>query len=99
MTYAVDPHVVMMVIGIEIPLSQSLKDKRSVIRSLKDRINRRFSVSIAELKPLDNWQSAYLGFAMIGDNRVLLESTFQHIETIIVDHPEVKGVQKQIEFL
>jgi len=98
MEFKVNPHFGMMVLGLDIPSSQSLKDKRRVVRSLRDRIKNKFSVSVAELKPLDKWQSAYLGFAIIGDDRVFLEKAFQQIEQIALEHAEVTGVESQVEF-
>ena len=41
--------------------AQSLKDRRQVLRSLKDRLRSRFNVSVAEMNPSDLWQSATLG--------------------------------------
>lgn len=63
-----------MVVGVlELRLlvreSQSLKDKRRVVKSLKDRIAHRFSVSIAEVASLDDWQQAELGAAFVSNDR------------------------------
>ena len=44
----------------------SLKDKRRVVRSLKDLIRNRHNVSISEVGALDNRQQAILGIAMVG---------------------------------
>jgi hypothetical protein len=48
--------------------SQSLKDKRRVVKSLKDRISHRFSVSIAEVGSLDHWQLGELGAAVVSND-------------------------------
>ena len=62
-----------MVVGIlrlEIYLSDSgsLKDKRSVLKSLKDQLHNRFNVAVAEVEANDLWQRATLGVASIGSN-------------------------------
>jgi uncharacterized protein YlxP (DUF503 family) len=62
-----------MVIGtlqvdLSIPGAASLKDKRMVLRSLKDRIHRQFNVSIAELDDHDQWQSAILGIVVVSND-------------------------------
>ena len=44
----------------------SLKDKRRVIKSLKDRIRNKFNVSVAEVDHQDSWQRASLGVAVVG---------------------------------
>ena len=49
--------------------SFSLKDKRRVLKSLKDRIKNKFNVSVAEIDPTDVWQSASLGVVIVS-NRV-----------------------------
>jgi len=46
--------------------AQSLKHKRRVIKSLKDKLRNNFNVSIAELDELDKWQKAVLGVVTIG---------------------------------
>ena len=49
-----------------IPGSHSLKEKRGVIRSLKDRSKRKFNVAIAEVDEQDHWQIAVLGIVTVG---------------------------------
>lgn len=64
-----------MVIGILqfevlVPWSESLKDKRRVVRSLKDRLHREHMVSVAEVGALDQHRRALLGLAVVtGDAR------------------------------
>lgn len=53
---------------IAIPHAESLKDKRSVVRALKDRVRREFNVSIAETEDLDEWKTATLGAAMVSND-------------------------------
>ena len=60
-----------MVIGIlqielTIPGAESLKDKRRVVKSLKDRLHREHMVSIAEVDALDTPRTARLGLAVVG---------------------------------
>ena len=46
--------------------ARSLKDKRRIISSLKDRIRNKFNVSVAEVRHQDSWQRAGLGVAAVG---------------------------------
>jgi uncharacterized protein len=55
-------------VSLHIPQSESLKDKRQVIRSLTARIRNRFSVAIAEVGDQDLWQSAGLGIACVSSD-------------------------------
>ncbi|MCD5401209.1 DUF503 domain-containing protein [candidate division NPL-UPA2 bacterium] len=63
-----------MVIGIlnidlNIPGNNSLKGKRRVLKSLKDKIRGKFNVSVAEVGNKDLWQRANLGIAVVSDDR------------------------------
>lgn len=58
---------------------QSLKDKRKVIRSLNDRIHRRFRVSIAEVDSQDLWGNATIGAAVASGNQLHADSVMQHV--------------------
>jgi uncharacterized protein YlxP (DUF503 family) len=51
------------------PQSHSLKEKRSVVRSVKGRVRTRFRLNLAEVGGLDTWQRADLGFALVGIDR------------------------------
>jgi uncharacterized protein YlxP (DUF503 family) len=51
-----------------IPHAESLKDKRSVVRALKDRLRRTYNLSIAETDDLDTWNVATLGAVMVGND-------------------------------
>ena len=48
--------------------AQSLKDKRRVVRSLKDRLHREHQVSVAEIAALDQWNVAVLGLAAVANS-------------------------------
>lgn len=63
-----------MVIGIlemilYLPESHSLKEKRQVVKSIKDKVHNRFNVAIAEIDDLDLWQKARLGVCSLGNDR------------------------------
>lgn len=73
-----------MVVGVlEVSLAifgaVSLKDKRRVVRSVKDKISHRFNVSVAEIDELDFAKKAVLGFAMIGNDRQYMEGALGKI--------------------
>lgn len=54
-------------IEIHIPVSNSLKSKRQILRRIKDRIKNRFNVSLAEVGNNDLWQRATLGIAAVAN--------------------------------
>ena len=57
----------------------SLKDKRRVVRGLKDRIGHKFNVSVAEVDELDFCQKAVIGFAMVSNEQRYIESCLSKI--------------------
>ena len=67
-----------MVVGllqveVHLPRAQSLKDKRSVIKSLKDQLRGRFNIAVAEVEANDTWQRATVGVSTIGDTRTYVD--------------------------
>ena len=78
-----------MIIGIlvvELMLfeSSSLKEKRLVIKSLKDRL-KKFNVSIAELAYQEKWQRSEIGVVMLGNEQKFVEKSLHQIFTYL-DH-------------
>ncbi len=53
---------------IEIPEAASLKDKRSVIKSIVERAKRELRISAAEVGLLDEWESSQIGFAVVSNS-------------------------------
>lgn len=60
--------VAVLKIVLSIPQADSLKDKRRVIKSVKDRLRNGFNVSVAEIGDQDIWRSAKLGVAVISED-------------------------------
>ena len=63
----------LLTLELHIPDAQSLKDKRQVVRGLKDRLRRHFNVAVAELEYQDVWSRAIIGV-------VTLSNAEQHVE-------------------
>jgi uncharacterized protein YlxP (DUF503 family) len=65
----------LLTLEIHIPDARSLKDKRQVLRSLKDRLRARFNVAVAELEHQELWQRARVGvITLSADGKHLEES-------------------------
>lgn len=62
--------------------AHSLKDKRRVIKGLKDRLKNKFNVSVSEVDHQDEWQRAELGVAMVGTDRRYVNSVLSKL----IDH-------------
>ena len=76
----------------------SLKDKRRVTRSLKDKLGRH-NVSIAEVDDLDHRQAATLGLAMVANEPRFVESALHKIVDEIRAFPHASLVNYEIELL
>ena len=77
----------------------SLKDKRRVIRSLKDRIANKFNVSIAEVDALDNRRHAVLGVSLVGNDSRYVQSCLDKIVDKIREVHNASLIEYQIELL
>jgi uncharacterized protein YlxP (DUF503 family) len=69
-----------LTLEIRIEHAQSLKDKRQVLRSLKDKLRQQFNVSVAELEETDLWQRATLGVVSISSSRDYLTQMMQSVD-------------------
>jgi len=79
--------------------ARSLKDKRRVTKSLKDRLASRHNVSIAEIDDLDHRQAATLGLAMVANEARFVESALSKLVDEIRAFPHASLVDYQIELL
>jgi hypothetical protein len=57
----------------------SLKEKRRVIKSLKDTLSNKFNVAVAEVDDQDVWQSAELGMATVGTDTPFVHSVLSNV--------------------
>jgi hypothetical protein len=69
-----------LTLEIRIEGAHSLKDKRQVVRSVKDGLRSHFNVGVAELDPSDAWQRATLGVVGISSSRSYLEELMHNVE-------------------
>ena len=92
-------HIGILSIDFFIPHAQLLKDKRIVIKSIKDRVRKKFNVSIAELDCDDKWQTSTCGISMIGNDQRYIDGCLQNILSQIESMGVVEISDHQIEFL
>src|ERR1700691_6620149 len=72
--------VAQLTLEIHIERAQSLKDRRQVVRSMKDQLRQGFSVSVAELDEAVTWQAATLGVVAISRSRDYLHGLIEEVE-------------------
>jgi hypothetical protein len=69
-----------LTLEIRIESAHSLKDKRQVVRSVKDGLRAHFNVAVAEVDPSDAWQRATLGVVSLSSSRDYLEGLMRNVE-------------------
>jgi uncharacterized protein YlxP (DUF503 family) len=92
-----------MVVGVLklnllLPENHSLKGKRGVLKRIQAQVSNRFNISVAECGDHDLWQSAILGFGMVGTSQPIVEATLQKV----VDFVDAMGLAEvgrvEVEF-
>jgi uncharacterized protein len=78
--------------------SRSLKDKRQVVRSIKDRLHNQFNVSIAEVAAQDHRQLVVLGMAMVSNEASHLRASFDEIVRMLRGHPVAEFLDHELDF-
>ena len=87
------------IVSLYISDSRSLKDKRQVLNSLKERIRSRFNVSVAEVESQDLWQRAELGVAVVSTAAQHCDEVMAKIVNFIEGDYRVQILDYQTEML
>ena len=69
--------IALLTLDIHIPHAHSLKDKRMVVRRLKDRLRSKFNVSISEVDHQDLWQRSQVSVVTVGSDEAFLQRVLQ----------------------
>jgi len=91
-------HLGVLYVDAFIPAAQSLKNKRAVLKSIKDKVRRHFNVSVAELDGRDKWQRATLGFVMIANDQRYINERLENILSLIGQHHACEISDHVIDF-
>lgn len=95
----VTDHIGALYLDLRIPASGSLKSKRRVLKSIKDRVRNHYNVSIAEISEADKWQRSILGVCAISQNKNYLDQQLQSILSFIGGIPDIELVDHEIQFM
>jgi uncharacterized protein YlxP (DUF503 family) len=74
------PVIGVLTLDIVVETSHSLKEKRHVVKSLKDRLRDRFNVAVAEIDGLDSWQHAVVAAVTVSSDKVFAEKVLSAVE-------------------
>jgi len=89
-----------MVVGIvrfelHLPAAHSLKEKRQVVRSIKERLRERVRASVAEVEYQDLWQRAALGVAVVAADGGQVREMLQHARSIVEQYVQAQVLDWQ----
>ncbi len=92
-----------MVVGLiawelEVVAAQSLKEKRSVVKSLKDRLHERFNASVAETAHQDKWQKAELTACVASGERRHAEQVLESLDHFVAADPRARIIDSYRTF-
>ncbi len=77
--------------------ARSLKDKRQVVQSIKDRLRQNFNVSVAEVEALDHRQLVVLGIAMVSNEAGHVRQTLTQIMEYLRQHPVAEFLDHELD--
>ena len=77
--------------------SRSLKEKRRVISSIKDRIRNAYNVSVAEVESQDSHQQAVLGVALVTNEKRLAQEVLARVLNLVRTYPVAQLLDYELE--
>ena len=72
-----------VLVNLYLPTSHSLKEKRSIVKSIIKKLRNRYNASVAEISGLDKWQYAGIGISVISIDRIIIEKIHSNIINFI----------------
>ena len=90
--------IALLSLELYLPMSQSLKDKRMVMRRLKDRLNA-FNVAVAEVEHQELWQRAAMGVVTVASSDDMAEKTLTSVMQEIERLEPGLVTRSQVEYL
>ena len=79
--------------------NNSLKDKRRILKKVIERVKNKFNVSIAEVGNHDLWQSAQIGFCIVGNDKRFVNSCLDKVVHFIEKLNSAEIIKSDIELL
>ena len=92
-------NVGLCIFSLHLPGIGSLKQKRQILRSIKDRLRGQHNVAVAEIDHQDLWQRATLGVVGIASARAPLERIFESIQDDVERRVPGEVLDSHVEFL
>ena len=90
--------IAILTVSLSIPHADSLKDKRRVIKSIKDKLRNGFNVSVAEIGDQDIWRSAILGVAVISEDSSYANGVLSRVQDLIRNRTDAIMTHCELEW-
>jgi len=91
--------VAFLTLELHIEAAESLKDRRQVVRSLKDKLRNSFNVSLAELDNAELWNRATIGIVSVSPSRDYLDGLMKKVEAAATRIANNQGAEVADSFL
>lgn len=92
-------HIGLLTAEFFLPEAHSLKDKRSVMKGMRDRVRNEFNVSVAEISYRDKWQRAQWAFCIVGSDMAYIDGALQQLLEFLRSGRHAMLTDHRIEFL
>ena len=86
-------------VELRLPLANSLKDKRSVIKRLLNRLHKDYNLAVAELDHLDRRRSCIMGVVTVCNSKPVAEKTLRRALGLIESTDGLELIEQNVEFL
>ncbi len=90
-------HIGTLTITLYLHATESLKDKRQIIKSLIETTRQKFNISIAEVDDLDKWRKATIGIACVANDKRYLNQVLDKVLDTIENNPSVEVGETEME--
>ena len=94
----------MMIVAIgtfemSFPEANSLKEKRQILRSIKDKVRAKFNASIAEVDNNDDWHRGTIGVSVVANDKIFLEKVATKIDYLIADNYQAEIIDTYWDYV
>jgi len=89
----------LVTVRISIPDARSLKDKRSVLKSMKDRLLNKMNVSVAEVGRQNEWKFAELAIVTVAGDSTIVQSRISKVSSFLRSDPRYVLVDLRTEMM
>jgi uncharacterized protein YlxP (DUF503 family) len=91
--------VLALEVDLHLPETRSLKDKRSIVKTLVEGSKRRFGVAAAEVDHQRQWQRTVLGFAVVASTERHATDVIDEVDRFVWSHPDVQVLATERRWL